>query len=215
MIQMNSIESHHPAKATRNPKQTRSMHTKEKILDAAWELFCEKGYYKTTTNEIAQRAQVSIGSLYSYFIDKDAVFFELLEQYHQKFMVPSNAVLNHPELFQKDCRVWLKDLMEYLIQIHNETKEFNRELNVVSYYHPEVAAILAQNKKQSTISTIEGFVANNRSESIQNSEAAATVIFDLISATVDRIVFGNNELDDALLLETTIDMICKFLSIQP
>lgn len=46
------------------------VNTKEKILGSALALFCKKGYYQTTTNEIAQRAQGSIGIRYSYFQDK-------------------------------------------------------------------------------------------------------------------------------------------------
>ena len=38
---------------TRQPRQTRSQATKEKILESAYKLFCERGYYQTTTNHIA------------------------------------------------------------------------------------------------------------------------------------------------------------------
>ena len=68
-------------KAVRKPRQKRSIETKEKIVSAAYQLFCEKGYYNTTTNEIAQVANVSIGSLYSYFKDKDTIFLEILERF--------------------------------------------------------------------------------------------------------------------------------------
>lgn len=37
---------------TRVPVQKRSKEKKQKILNAGFELFCEKGYYKTNTIEI-------------------------------------------------------------------------------------------------------------------------------------------------------------------
>ncbi|MBI2837542.1 MAG: TetR family transcriptional regulator [Acidobacteria bacterium] len=43
------------------------------LLDTASELFAELGYEATTTNAIAERAEVSIGSLYRYFPDKQAI----------------------------------------------------------------------------------------------------------------------------------------------
>lgn len=66
---------------TRIPVQKRSIEKKEKIITAGFELFCEKGYYKTNTIEIAKRAGVSTGALYSYFSDKRQIFIESFHQY--------------------------------------------------------------------------------------------------------------------------------------
>lgn len=66
---------------TRIPVQKRSIEKKEKIVTAGFELFCEKGYYKTNTIEIAKRAGVSTGALYSYFSDKRQIFIESFHQY--------------------------------------------------------------------------------------------------------------------------------------
>ena len=52
---------------TRVPTQKRSIEKREKIIKAGFDLFCEKGYYKTNTAEIAKYAGVSTGALYSYF----------------------------------------------------------------------------------------------------------------------------------------------------
>ncbi|HNC47134.1 MAG TPA: TetR/AcrR family transcriptional regulator, partial [Acidobacteriota bacterium] len=49
------------------PKQERSRRTREKIIEAALKLFDERGFEKTTSNDIALAAGVSIGSFYVYF----------------------------------------------------------------------------------------------------------------------------------------------------
>ena len=54
----------------RTPKQERSQERYAKILDTAANLFLDKGFDGTTTNEIARRAEISIGSLYQYFDNK-------------------------------------------------------------------------------------------------------------------------------------------------
>lgn len=66
---------------TRIPVQKRSIERKQKILGAGFELFCEKGYYKTNTIEIAKRAGVSTGAVYSYFKDKRQIYIAAFESY--------------------------------------------------------------------------------------------------------------------------------------
>src|SRR5687767_4509087 len=65
----------------RKPRQVRAELTRERILTAAAHVFAEHGYAAGTTNRIAERAHISIGSLYQYFPNKDAILAELLVQH--------------------------------------------------------------------------------------------------------------------------------------
>jgi AcrR family transcriptional regulator len=73
----------------RKPRQARSQERVQRILDVAEELFIAEGYLATTTNAIATRAQVPIGSLYQFFPDKGAIVQALAMRYgellHQRF----------------------------------------------------------------------------------------------------------------------------------
>ncbi|MEI6100732.1 MAG: TetR/AcrR family transcriptional regulator [Eubacteriales bacterium] len=199
-----------PINPTRKPVQSRSIQTKKKILNSALALFCEKGYYKTTTNEIALNAQVSIGSLYSYFKDKDSIFFEVLEKYHEKFVLSKSGILDDLEFFKKDLKSWFRALIGNLIQVHEDTKELNRELNVLSYYNPKVAEILELNRKRTMESTMSFFMSIADELNLHDAEAAITVGFDLISVTVDRIVFGNGEISRDRLINAALDMLHQY-----
>jgi AcrR family transcriptional regulator len=55
------------------PQQARSQERVDLILDTAAECIAEVGYEAVTTNAIAEQAGISIGSLYRYFPDKDAI----------------------------------------------------------------------------------------------------------------------------------------------
>jgi AcrR family transcriptional regulator len=66
------------------PQQSRSQQRVDSILDTAADLFTEVGYEAATTNAIAERAGISIGSLYRYFSDKDAILRALAARYHQE-----------------------------------------------------------------------------------------------------------------------------------
>jgi AcrR family transcriptional regulator len=68
----------------RTPRQARSRHTVECVLAAAAQVFAEQGYANTTTNHIAARAGVSIGSLYQYFPSKDALLMALAERHVER-----------------------------------------------------------------------------------------------------------------------------------
>lgn len=64
--------------ARRVPVQDRSIATVEAILEAAAQVFERRGYEGTTTNRVAERAGVSVGSLYQYFPNKDALLVHLI-----------------------------------------------------------------------------------------------------------------------------------------
>lgn len=71
----------HTAAPRKRPAQRRSAETVERILDAAARLFDERGYRGTTTNHVAVAAEVSVGSLYQYFPNKDALLVALAERH--------------------------------------------------------------------------------------------------------------------------------------
>ncbi|MFJ4651312.1 TetR/AcrR family transcriptional regulator [Nocardia sp. NPDC088792] len=65
----------HPRK---QPLQHRAELTRQRILAAAAHVFAEYGYAAGTTNRIAEQARISIGSLYQYYPNKDAILVELM-----------------------------------------------------------------------------------------------------------------------------------------
>ncbi len=66
-------DDHLPSRRQRQVAERR-----EQILEAAANLFAEKGYHRTTTKDIAEAADVSEGSLYNYFETKDDLLFGIL-----------------------------------------------------------------------------------------------------------------------------------------
>ncbi|MGC3944533.1 MAG: TetR/AcrR family transcriptional regulator [Chryseolinea sp.] len=75
-------ESIENQKVTRRaPRQARSLHKVELMLEAAMQLI-DKGSIETlTTNAVAQQAGVSIGTLYQYFGDKQALLDALVQRH--------------------------------------------------------------------------------------------------------------------------------------
>jgi AcrR family transcriptional regulator len=75
----------------RKPRQERAKVTVDAILEAAAHILVSSGYEGTTTKEVAERAGVSIGSLYQYFPSKEALVAALAERTTQQVL---NAVID-------------------------------------------------------------------------------------------------------------------------
>ncbi|MFD3427363.1 TetR/AcrR family transcriptional regulator [Nocardia fluminea] len=69
-----------PSRGRRLPTQDRAKVTRNQILDAAAELFGDRGITETSTNRIAAAAGVSIGTVYRYFSDRSRMVDELLDR---------------------------------------------------------------------------------------------------------------------------------------
>ena len=63
----------------RTGRQSRSRKTQESLLDAAEEIFFQKGADATSVADVAARAGCSVGAVYHHFRDKRALLLDLLD----------------------------------------------------------------------------------------------------------------------------------------
>lgn len=71
-------------KPRKKPVQTRSGATVEAIREAAIQVLLADGLTRLTTTRVAERAGVSVGTLYQYFPNKEALLFALLSQHFEE-----------------------------------------------------------------------------------------------------------------------------------
>lgn len=90
--------------------------TKELVYKAALELMEEKGYRGATIRDICKRANVSVGTFYSYFDTKSDVIREIYLS-GDKFFLESVT----PELEGKTCYEQLLLFVKYYAQVNLET----------------------------------------------------------------------------------------------
>lgn len=93
------------------PQQHRSQVRAEQILQAAAEVFWEKGYDVATTHDIAKRAQTAVGTLYRFFPNKLAIF-HVLEKRHKQYLDETVPQLMSPEAFQLPLAVVIRRIVE-------------------------------------------------------------------------------------------------------
>jgi AcrR family transcriptional regulator len=68
----------------RQPVQARAVRRREALLDATARLIERAGLDGLTTTAIAEEASASVGTVYSYFRDRDAMLHALLERYRTR-----------------------------------------------------------------------------------------------------------------------------------
>ena len=115
------------AGARRRPSQRRSQVTVTAILDAAARVFEERGFDAGTTNRVAERAGVSIGSLYEYFPDKDALVVALVERELERERAKLLALLE-PATTANALAAQLGAFAETLVELHARRPALHRML---------------------------------------------------------------------------------------
>ncbi|GJL77512.1 MAG: TetR family transcriptional regulator [Nitrospinaceae bacterium] len=65
-------------------KTRKQSHTRQKILDAAYQLFYEQGYQSTTVDQIIEKSGISKPTVYSYFSTKEDLCVAYLKERHQR-----------------------------------------------------------------------------------------------------------------------------------
>ncbi len=61
-------------------KTSKSARTREKLLKTSLDLMEQKGYQNTTVRDICSKANLSIGTFYSYFPSKSDLFFDIYKK---------------------------------------------------------------------------------------------------------------------------------------
>lgn len=67
-------------KPRKTPRQTRSAATIEAIFEATLQILGAEGASRLTTTRVAERAGVSVGTLYQYFPNKEALLYAVLQK---------------------------------------------------------------------------------------------------------------------------------------
>ena len=73
-------------KPRKNASQERSRATVDTLIEATARILVKEGFDKASTNRIAEKAGVSVGSLYQYFPGKEALVAAVMERHNQEIM---------------------------------------------------------------------------------------------------------------------------------
>ena len=96
-------------------KLSKGERTKRQIVEAALDLFRERGYEATTMRDVAARANVSVGNAYYYFSSKEHLVQAFYDRTHEDHLAAFLPILERETSF--------KELMRQLLYTKIETAE--------------------------------------------------------------------------------------------
>jgi AcrR family transcriptional regulator len=109
--------------ARKSPVQARSRETVATILEAAAHVLERRGYAGVTTNHVAVRAGVSIGSIYQYFPDKDALLAALVERDMRDAHSAMLAALARQRELELEPLAWSRALIRAWCDAHRDAHQ--------------------------------------------------------------------------------------------
>jgi len=113
-------------KPRKAPQQKRSQNTMDVILQATGELICARGLDGFGTNQIADRAGVSIGSLYQYFPDKEAILACMIRDMRRQMLHDFSKALDDTK--DQSMLAAIDELVTAALRHHMRNPELTRHL---------------------------------------------------------------------------------------
>ncbi len=169
----------------KSPRQKRSQSLVDDVIEATAKLIPHHGFDKATTNKIAELAGVSIGSLYRYFPNKEAIFISLIQKVEENHRQHLKSALDRVRDLPPRDRVEpvVGAIMDFVLQ--------KKQLVKVLYTHAPQLGVLEYliRSRQSFRSDIEmvlvEFSSQRRS---RNSKTAARLIVSCVHGVLEDLI---------------------------
>ena len=196
---------------TREPKQQRSIEKRNRIIEAGFQLFCEKGYYNTNTVEIAKQAGVSTGIVYSYFKDKKDIFLVIIENYIQNIITPMLALIK--SITQPiDLSTVVRQVLQMMMQTHTMAKSVHEEMESLAHTDEDVRRLYDKFMADMACSLLD--IMKQLGVHPTNGKEKMHLILNLAISVVHESVYDKQDsmINYEILLEETIKVITGMLS---
>jgi len=195
------------------PKQARSKRTREKIVQAAIRLFQERGYEKTTSNDIASEAGVSVGSFYVYFTDKRQLLLTIFDRLADELYKNIFDGLTPEHLFDSNLRRRIKHAVANTITDKQKHSGLHR---VVCELLLKDADFAARHRliMERSIAKLRELISLAHKAGLTweiDVEAAAFVVHRVVFDLSQDYVTGSCEFDQQRAIESVTDMIYRFV----
>lgn len=194
----------------REPKQKRAIEKKQKIIEAGLELFCNKGYHKTNTAEIAKLAGVSTGVVYNYFTDKKDIFMHAIEIYARQITEPLYENIARLTEFD-DMRALARGIIDNLVESHHVTQTAHEEMHAMICLDPDVAEVF--NKYEvAVLDRVTGLLGEYMNVEKNNLKERVHIVYGVVENYCHELVFHKHEnINYDIMADLVTDVMVRLL----
>lgn len=196
-----------------DPKQARSKQTKEKIVQAAILLFEERGYERTTSNDIATEAGVSVGSFYVYFTDKRQLLLSIFDRLADELYKNIFDGLKAEHLFDAELRPRIRQAVANTILDKQKHSGLHRVISELVLKDAE----FAERRKavmDRSVAKLQELISLASKAGLTwdiDAEAASFVVQRVVFDLSQDYVIGYCEFDQDRAVDALTDMIYRFV----
>lgn len=199
----------------REPQQQRSIEKKQRIVQAAAELFAERGFKGSNSKLIAARAGVSVGTFYNYFKNKKSLIMNVAQLHNEQLNKTVFNGLMNLDFQGKTNREIVRRIIDATYQAHDLSPEFHREalgLGLVDEQMRRYHEQFDQDVHRQVVSFLGSLGERIR---VTDLEAAAQTVNMAVEGVVHSLVLFNQPLEVERVLDELTDMITRYLSKDP
>jgi AcrR family transcriptional regulator len=149
-----------------NRRERKKEETRENIISCAVSFFKEKGFQETSMEEIAEKSDVSKGTLYNYFQDKESI----LVGYFQGVIADYGKQIKEKFIESKDIKLTLYRLLDLISGIFKNDNEL-----AAIYFKYRMHSRLEYNLDSSKRSGIEKWVLEVMEKAQQNGQLRSDI----------------------------------------
>lgn len=195
-------------------KKTKREMTEERILEAALNLFSEKGYSGASTNEIAKEANVAEGTIFRYFPQKKDMLLGVVSKLVDA--VSDQMVMNPLEKIYEENKdappeVLLKALLMDRVALFNKVGEHVKVILTEMQYHEEVLEIFINKILKKVLVYVEKVYGDFVEKGYFRDDIPPFTVFRTLIAGVAGMVVQRKLVPEitreGFELETEVDMI--------
>lgn len=193
----------------RRPRQRRSERTRDRILDAAVQVFTQYGYARGTTNRIAEWADVSVGSLYQYYPNKDAIVVELAARHLDAGIA---AVNQRQQAGMPDSVVGImRVIVGTAVDNHRQDPEFLRVLIEQAPRSQELMDKVAE-LQCTAIDGMRQLLSEHPEVNVDDKDAAARLVVTTIELVVHHTLAAREHLNAVVFENELVAMLTRYLT---
>lgn len=192
----------------KQPKQHRSAQTREQILAAAARVFSEYGYRAGTTNRIAAAADISIGSLYQYFPNKDAILASPIDAHIDagSARLAERAAEGLPASLEGQLRLFTRATIDN----HRDDPRLHRVLFEEAPRSPALLARLHR-AEASAVAAAHDLLAQHGDVTSADLKFAARITVATIESLTHRLIATDEPADFTQLEDSIVAMLLAYL----